>query len=447
VSRAGLNGLAARDEVVSRGPSRSGYDLLRKDGVRTRFFIKVDDSGRVAANREVINAYVPSSAIGWSRTGGGWLGTMVDQHTSVGMSTVVGDDPSLLFGDEFGSDVDTEPEPRRRRRGRRILAVCSLVILLLLGLVAGTVFALSESLGNNVARVPNVFGPLDLAGRPAAAGGLTFLLVGTDSRSPDPTTGTDASSGADPGSQRSDVVMIAQISPDRTSASVISIPRDSWVDIPGRGKNKVNAAYSFGGPSLLVQTVENLTALRIDHFAVIDFAGFEAMVDAVGGIDVKVAKATSSSGVGFREGANHLDGAKALAYVRQRHGLPGGDLDRAQRQQNALRELLGKAASSGMLADPVKLYRLIDATSRSVGVDDTLSNGGLRSLALDMRGLRPANITFLKAPVRGLGREGAQSVVYLDGSRSAELWSSLRKGSITSYASAHPADSLEEAPA
>jgi anionic cell wall polymer biosynthesis LytR-Cps2A-Psr (LCP) family protein len=170
------------------------------------------------------------------------------------------------------------------------------------------------------------------------------------------------------------------------------------------------------------------------------------MVDAVGGIDVEVAKATSSSGVDFRQGANHLDGARALAYVRQRHGLPNGDLDRAQRQQNALRELLRKAASSGMLADPVKLYRLVDATSRSVGVDDTLSNGGLRSLALDMRGLRPGNITFLKAPVRGLGREGAQSVVYLDGSRSAELWSSLRTGSITTYAGENPADSLERAP-
>ena len=215
--------------------------------------------------------------------------------------------------------------------------------------------------------------------------------------------------------------MIARIEPDRTGASVVSIPRDSWVEIPGRGFNKINAAYSFGGPSLLIQTVEDLTALRIDHFAVIDFAGFQSMVDSVGGIDVAIAEATRNQGVDFRQGVNHLHGAQALAYVQQRYGLPNGDLDRAHRQQNALRALLAKAASSGTLSDPIALYDLLDATSRSVGVDDTLSNGGLRSLALDLRGLRPSAVTFLNAPVAGLGREGAQSVVVprrlpLDGS-------------------------------
>jgi len=144
---------------------------------------------------------------------------------------------------------------------------------------------------------------------------------------------------------------------------------------------------------------------------VIDFAGFQSMVDSVGGIDVGIAAATSNQGVDFRRGVNHLNSAQALAYVRQRYGLPNGDLDRAHRQQNALRALLAKAASSGTLSDPIALYDLLDATSRSVGVDDTLSNDSLRSLAFGLRGLRPSAITFLNAPVAGLGREGAQSVV------------------------------------
>src|SRR6201999_308830 len=109
-------------------------------------------------------------------------------------------------------------------------------------------FAVSETLGDNVARIPDPFRALDQAARPAPTGALTFLLVGTDSRSADPTTGSAAPAQAlVPGAQRSDVVMLAQISPDRTKAAVVSIPRDSWVAIPGHGMDKINAAYSIGG--------------------------------------------------------------------------------------------------------------------------------------------------------------------------------------------------------
>lgn len=360
---------------------------------------------------------------------------------------VVNDDAregaTLPFDDGFGEQPRLPgTASQRRHRGRRVLVTVGVVVLMLLGALAGTVFLLSETLGNNVDRVPNVFGALDENSRPAATAALTFLLVGTDSRSTEPTTGTDAAPGVDAGSQRSDVVMLARINPDRAEAAVVSIPRDSWVDIPGRGMNKINAAYAFGGPTLLIETVENFTNLRVDHFAVIDFAGFQAMVDSVGGIDVGVSAATSDAGVEFRQGVNHLDGAAALTYVRQRYGLPEGDLSRAQRQQNALRALLSKAASGGMMADPAGLYSLLDATSRTVGVDDSLSNGGLRSLAFEMRGLRPSNVTFLSAPFRGLGQEGAQSVVYLDEARSAELWEALRDGRAATYAELHPEDAL-----
>ncbi|MGE3285974.1 MAG: LCP family protein [Pseudonocardia sp.] len=341
---------------------------------------------------------------------------------------------------EADTPVERAAPPARRRRGR-VVALAALAAVVML---AGAGFIVTNRLGDNVDRVPGVFAALDPAARPADEPGLTFLLMGTDSRAAAPTTGSAA--GTDEGSARSDVVMVVRLAPDASSATVVSIPRDSWVDIPGRGPGKINAAYAYGGPSLLVRTVEGLTGVRVDHFAVVDFAGFQAMVDAVGGIDVQVAAPTSNYGVDFHAGRNHLDGAAALGYVRQRYDLPEGDLDRARRQQNALRALLEKVASAGTLADPVALYGFLDAATRSVGVDDSLTNGRLRELALEVRGLRPARVTFLSAPVRATGYEGDQSVVYLDAAGGTQLWAAVRSGAVREYVAANPAAELGEEP-
>ena len=335
--------------------------------------------------------------------------------------------------------MDTPARHRRTAspRRRRTLLVLAAVVLMLLLLAGGTVALLLQRLGDNVERIPGAFAGLDEAARPAPIGGTTFLLVGTDTRADGPTTG-----GSAVGGDRSDALMLARLAADGTSAAVVSIPRDSWVEIPGRGPNKINAAYAFGGPSLLIKTVENLSGVHVDHFAVVDFAGFTAVVDSVGGIDVTVAQPTRDRGVDFHRGVNHLDGAQALVYVRQRYGLADGDLDRAQRQQAALRAVLGKAASSGMLADPVALYGFLDATSRVVGVDDTLTNGGLQALAFSLRDLRPANVTFLRAPVAGFGREGDQAVDHLDAAEAGRLWAALREGSVAEYVARHRDDVL-----
>jgi LCP family protein required for cell wall assembly len=235
--------------------------------------------------------------------------------------------------------------------------------------------------------------------------------------------------------------MIARLNADRTVAAVASIPRDTWVDIPGHGGGKVNTAYAIGGAPLLVQTVENLTRLRVDHFAVIDFSGFQHMVDAVGGIDVDVDVATRRDGLVLHRGTNHLDGRQALAYVRT-HGFSDGDLERAQRQQNALRALFTQVARRGMLSDPTATFGLLDAASAAVSVDDTLSNGGLRTIASNLDDLEPADVTFVRAPVAAVGRAGPHAPVYLDRRRSAELWGSLRDDRVAAYATAHPDDSL-----
>lgn len=349
--------------------------------------------------------------------------------------------------------------PRRRhrrppRRWRPVL-VAMIAVVAVAGAGLGGAFLVTERLAGNVARVPAAFAAVPAADRPPPdPTASTFLLVGTDSRAARATAGTVAAAdggagdgGAGDGTgdgQRGDAILVARLAADGGSAAVVSIPRDSWVDIPGHGPDKINAAFAVGGPGLLVRTVERLTGLRIDHFGVLDFAGFQQMVDAVGGIDVQVARATGSGGVTFREGSNHLDGAQALAYVRQRHGLPGGDLDRVHRQQNALRALL--VAARGDLGDPLGLYALADATSRSVSVDDTLSNGGLRALVLGVRGLRSDAVTFASAPVRGIDREGTRSVVRLDAERGRRLWAAVRAGAAAGWLAENGGDALGAAP-
>jgi LCP family protein required for cell wall assembly len=333
---------------------------------------------------------------------------------------------------EFHPRPEPPPAPpKRRRRWPRALLALALAALTVLVLASATLYLSSEQLGNNVARLPDVFSSLDRTPRPPPIGDrVSFLLVGTDSR-PDPAAGV----------RRGDMLMLARIdiNQSRTGGSVISIPRDSWVDIPGRGPGAIDAAYAAGGPPLLIQTVEQLTKARINHFAIIDFAGFRQMVDAVGGIDVQTTQAVGPAGVRFVGGPNHLDGVQALAYVRQLDSASsGGYLGRAARMQNALRALMDRAASSGLLADPIGVYQLLDAVSRSMSVDDTLSNNDLRQLGLEMRSLRSSNVQFVIAPVNRIGR--------LDDARAAELWDALRNDAVGAYIQRHPSDTLGQAP-
>jgi LCP family protein required for cell wall assembly len=242
------------------------------------------------------------------------------------------------------------------------------------------------------------------------------------------------------------VIMVATIAEDGQSASIISIPRDSWVDVPGRGKNKINAAYAFGGPPLLIETVEQLSRVHIDHFAVIDFAGFAQMTDAVGGIDVNVGQESERGGVVVPAGEQHLNGEQAVVYVRDRENLPGGDLDRVRRHQAALRAFVQKALSSGMLSSPASAYSLVDTVSRHVGVDDSLSNTGLAELAFGMRNLRNSSISFLTAPTTGTGTEGDQSVVYLDAVAGRDLWFAVSNNQVPQWVAARPQEQLSDTP-
>lgn len=299
-------------------------------------------------------------------------------------------------------------EPRQRVRRprrllRRVLVLALAAVLALLGLGAGGVWWATDHYGDQVARIPDAFpkGPRPPES-PGHDGGTTFLLVGVDSRSERPTTGSDATARLwKYGAQRSDTLMLVHLSGDERSASTLSLPRDSWVAIPGHGSAKINAAFSWGGPPLLIRTVEQLTGIRVDHFGVIDWHGFRSLTDAVGGVPVTIAHDTydPEQDRHFTAGTHVLNGEQALAYVRQRHGLPGGELDRIERQQQFLRSLVGRIGNSVGITDPLGTDRMLDAITGAVSVDDRMSNGDLRSLAFGLRHLSSENTRFATAPI------------------------------------------------
>ncbi|CCG01361.1 LCP family protein [Blastococcus saxobsidens] len=326
-----------------------------------------------------------------------------------------------------------------------LISVGVLAAVLLLA-VGGGFWYLTERYAGNIDRVSDVFADINEEARPAPAtpvqpaaeDPVTFLLVGSDTRS-------QLEAGETPDG-RSDAIMLARFSADRQHAQVISIPRDSWVNIPGHGMNKINAAYAFGGPSLLIQTVEELTGVRIDHYAAIDFDGLIQVTDDLGGVEVVVAETTSNGPYTFPAGVNHLNGDEARWYLGQRYGLAGGDFDRVRRQQQYLQAMFGKLFSSDTFTDPARLDAALLAVTSAVKLDETLGNGELLSLAYSLRNLTPENVEFFTAPVLGLGMEGPASVVYLDQTAGERMWEYLRNDSLGKNADEFADDALPEVP-
>jgi LCP family protein required for cell wall assembly len=292
-------------------------------------------------------------------------------------------------------------------------------------------------------KISRIFGVSHLVGGDDA-GPLTVLIVGSDSReglskeeAHQLGTGTAANSTT---GQRSDTMMVVHISADRKSATVVSLPRDSYVTIPAytdengdhhpASKNKLNAAYALGGAPLLIQTVKDVTGLTINHYVEVGFAGVVNMVDALGGVDVCVPTAVDDwrSGLKLDAGTTHVGGLMALSYVRARYIDPTADLGRMQRQQRFLGSMFTEATSAGVLLNPVKLNSFLNAALQSVHVDEGMTRDMLLNLAGDLGNLQPQNIRFLTVPLSNVNLSTpVGSAVKWDRAKADEVFTSIEE--------------------
>jgi LCP family protein required for cell wall assembly len=314
-----------------------------------------------------------------------------------------------------------------RRRNRRIL-VASLVLLLVPVLaVGGYLVWLNKIVTSNIKQemlLPPGPQPTDIDGKVVeqpAGNGTNYLLIGGDA-------------GPDRVGSRSDVMVLVHVPEDRSTVTLVHFPRDLYVSIPGHGKNKLNAAYAFAGAPLLVQTMQNLLGITIDHVAVIDFEGFKRMTDAVGGVEVNVEEPSRIDDFVFTQGMMHMDGKTALMFVRQRKELSEGDISRGKRQQAFIKALMLKTLSKETLTNPLRLKDFLDAATSNLTVDQKLDVGTMRSEALAMRDLRGGDIRFITAPFTGFGTspEGA-SIDVVDEVKMAALGEAVRNDKLDKY--------------
>jgi LCP family protein required for cell wall assembly len=222
--------------------------------------------------------------------------------------------------------------------------------------------------------------------RPAETPGTTYLMVGSDSReglsaAEKKKLGTGSNEG-----QRTDTIMLLHV-PESGPPVLISIPRDSYVAIPGHGKNKINAAFAFGGPKLLVQTVEGVTGLHVDHYVEIGFGGFASIIDSVGGVKMCLPKAMKDqkAHINLPKGCQQLDGTKALGYVRARYSDPLGDLGRVQRQREMIGAVAAKAVSAKTFLNPLRYYKVGTSSADALTIDKEMGPLDLLKFAKAMK--------------------------------------------------------------
>jgi len=319
--------------------------------------------------------------------------------------------------------------PRKRRRPVRtaLRSLALLVALALVWLVGVPAYAWSQ-----VGRVDDT----PAGDRPGNQPGQTFLLVGSDSReglsaAERKKLGTGSTEG-----QRTDTIMLLHVPPGGEPA-LISVPRDSFVDIPGHGQNKINAAFAFGGAPLLEQTLEQSTGLRVDGYLEIGFGGFVNVIDALGGIEMCLPEAIKDrdSHLDLEKGCQDLDGTTALGYVRMRKADPRGDLGRVERQRQMLAAVADEAASPATVLNPVRYWRLSTASARSVRLGEDTSLGQVGTLGLAMRRVAAGDGLTLTVPVGNADAStSAGSAVLWDEEKAAAMFADLARGDTSDLA-------------
>ncbi|HEX2398407.1 MAG TPA: LCP family protein [Mycobacterium sp.] len=310
-------------------------------------------------------------------------------------------------------------KPRRKRHWGRI--VLAFLFVFVVAVVAGGVW-----MDSSLHRIPAL---ADYPERPATGTGTTWLLVGSDSRQGlTPEQQAELATGGDVGNGRTDTILLVHVPAigSSTPTTMVSIPRDSYVPIPGYGEDKINAAFSEGGAPLLAQTVEQATGLRLDHYAEIGFDGFAAMVDAVGGVTMCPTEPISDplAGIDLPAGCQKLDGRSALGYVRTR-ATPRADLDRMINQRQFMSALLHRAASPAVLLNPLRWYPMAHAASGALTVNEGDHIWDLARLAWALRG----DVTTTTVPIGEFTGGDSGSVVVWNSDAASQLFSALASDS------------------
>ncbi|MGW1840694.1 LCP family protein [Streptomyces sp. BBFR2] len=313
---------------------------------------------------------------------------------------------------------------RRRRRWlrRTLLALLVVVVLLVAGGVTAYVWA-----GGQVRHVAAIG---TYPGRPAAGAGTNWLLVGSDSRAgltPRQRKELHVGNG---GGRNTDTVMVLHTGGH--GPYLVSLPRDSYVPVPGHGRRKINEAYADGGPRLLTRTVEQATGLRIDRYAEVNFLGLVQVVDALGGVRICPEKPLkdAKSGADFRAGCQQVDGRRGLAYARARYSDPEGDLGRVKRQRQLMAAVADRMLSTDMLRHPSRPAPVVRTTLAAIRVDEGAGIRQLWDLGWSMRKITGENGRAVTVPVArpGVNVSGAGDVLMWDEAKARQLFQALRKG-------------------
>lgn len=348
-------------------------------------------------------------------------------------------DDVLVDGERASGEGRERPAGSRRRRVVLRIAVVLTALLAVAAIVLGLfVLDLGRSFDTRTQKIDQAF-PAEST-RPsavaAADGATNILLLGSDSRG---ASATEASSGS-ASDQRSDTMIWVHIPADRKHVYLMSIMRDLWVDIPGHGSAKINAAMAEGGIPLAAQTLEQLFGARLDHIALIDFEGFKAATDALGGVAVNVPMAFSTKDHTFAQGPQVLDGDAALAFVRERKAFADGDFQRVRDQQIFVKAVLAQVLSAGTLTNPGRINDLVDKVSPYLSVDTTFDAAAVGSLALSLNGLRSGDVQSFTLPTKGIGTSAdGQSIVLPDTAAISGVGEAIQKDTLGAWLAARAA--------
>ena len=303
------------------------------------------------------------------------------------------------------------PRQRKKRRWPLVVVVCVLLML------AWPVFLMLDA-NSHLKKIDALSGA-------ANTSGTTYLLAGSDSRA-------DGSVPDDTEGQRADSIMLVHVAPNGQTSN-ISLPRDTYVEIPGYGWDKLNASYAYGGPALLVKTVEKLTGLTVDHYAEIGMGGVSNIVDAVDGVNLcfDLSVEDERSELNWEAGCHDADGKTTLAFARMRYSDPRGDIGRAERQRQVVSKTVSKAMKPATLLNPMSALRVERAGASAFTVDQDSSVIDVARLVLAFREAQNSGMTGVP-PIESLGyATSAGSAVLLEDTTAPDFFAKLRAGTLT----------------